>query len=315
MVGVPRARSPKRDEAYRIWLSSGKEKTLKEIAAELGVSETQVRKWKNQDKWNSNVTNPNGNVTNPNGNVTNPKSNVTNQKKAPCSTEKDAVAEEVQQVTENSGLTDKQKLFCISYIRCFNATKAYQKAYGVSYDTAMAAGSQLLRNIKVKEQIQKLKQNRLNREFLEEADIFQKYMDIAFADMTEFIQFGRKEVPVTGPDGLPIEVTDEETGERKQLTREINVVRFRDSDEVDGTLISEVKQGRDGASIKLADRMKALDWISSHMSLATEEQKAKIEHLRANTEKLKSDSSSDGIEAIKAYVESVTKSRGQQDGG
>ena len=140
---MPRARSPKRDEAYRIWLSSGKEKTLKEIAAELGVSETQVRKWKNQDKWNSNVTNPNGNVTNPNGNVTNPKSNVTNQKKAPCSTEKDAVAEEVQQVTENSGLTDKQKLFCISYIRCFNATKAYQKAYGVSYDTAMAAGSQL----------------------------------------------------------------------------------------------------------------------------------------------------------------------------
>lgn len=305
---MPRARSPKRDEAYRIWLSSGKEKTLKEIAAELGVSETQVRKWKNQDKWNSNVTNPNGNVTNP-------KSNVTNQKKPPCSTEKDEVAEEVQQVTENSGLTDKQKLFCISYIRCFNATKAYQKAYGVSYDTAMAAGSQLLRNIKVREQIQRLKQNRLNREFLDESDIFQKYMDIAFADMTEFIQFGRKEVPVTGPDGLPIEVTDEETGERKQLTREINVVRFRDSDEVDGTLISEVKQGRDGASIKLADRMKALDWISSHMSLATEEQKAKIEQLRANTEKLKSDSSSDGIEAIKAYVESVTKSRGQQDGG
>lgn len=305
---MPRARSPKRDEAYRIWLSSGKEKTLKEIAAELGVSETQVRKWKNQDKWNSNVTNPNGNVTNP-------KSNITNQKKIPCSAEKDAVAEEVQQVTENSGLTDKQRLFCISYIRCFNATKAYQKAYGVSYDTAMAAGSQLLRNIKVREQIQRLKQNRLNREFLEEPDIFQKYMDIAFADMTEFVQFGHKEVPVIGPDGLPVEVTDEETGERKQLTREINVVRFRDSDEVDGTLISEVKQGRDGASIKLADRMKALDWISSHMSLATEEQKAKIEHLRANTEKLKSDSSSDGIEAIKAYVESVTKSRGQQDGG
>ena len=124
------------------------------------MSETQVRKWKNQDKWNSNVTNPNGNVTNP-------KSNVTNQKKPPCSTEKDEVAEEVQQVTENSGLTDKQKLFCISYIRCFNATKAYQKAYGVRYGTAMAAGSQLLRNVKVKEQIQRLKQNRLNREFLE----------------------------------------------------------------------------------------------------------------------------------------------------
>lgn len=61
---MPRARSPKRDEAYQIWLDSGKKKKLKDIASEIGVSETQIRKWKNQDKWNSNVTNKtNGNVT------------------------------------------------------------------------------------------------------------------------------------------------------------------------------------------------------------------------------------------------------------
>lgn len=60
---MPRARSPKREEAYQLWLASGKKKKLKEIASELDVSETQIRKWKNQDKWNSNVTNPNSNVT------------------------------------------------------------------------------------------------------------------------------------------------------------------------------------------------------------------------------------------------------------
>ena len=61
---MPRARSPKRDEAYQLWLASEGKKKLKDIAAELGVSETQVRKWKNQDKWNGNVTNQvNGNVT------------------------------------------------------------------------------------------------------------------------------------------------------------------------------------------------------------------------------------------------------------
>lgn len=60
---MPRARSPKRDEAYRLWIDSGKKKKLKDIASELGVSETQVRKWKNQDKWNGNVTNPKSNVT------------------------------------------------------------------------------------------------------------------------------------------------------------------------------------------------------------------------------------------------------------
>lgn len=61
---MPRQRSPKRDLAYQLWLDSERKKKLKDIAAEIGVSETQVRKWKNQDKWNSNVTNDTkGNVT------------------------------------------------------------------------------------------------------------------------------------------------------------------------------------------------------------------------------------------------------------
>lgn len=54
---MPRQRSPKRDMAYQLWVDSGKRKKLKDIAAELDVSESQVRKWKNQDKWNGNVTN------------------------------------------------------------------------------------------------------------------------------------------------------------------------------------------------------------------------------------------------------------------
>lgn len=48
---------------FTTWIDSGGNKKLKDIAAELEVSETQVRKWKNQDRWNSNVTNPNSNVT------------------------------------------------------------------------------------------------------------------------------------------------------------------------------------------------------------------------------------------------------------
>lgn len=36
---MPRSRSPKRDKAYQIWLASDGKKKLKDIAAELGVSE------------------------------------------------------------------------------------------------------------------------------------------------------------------------------------------------------------------------------------------------------------------------------------
>ncbi|WP_283771197.1 phage terminase small subunit [Paenibacillus dendritiformis] len=66
---MARERSPQRDEARKMWLDSGGKMKLKDIAAALGLGETQVRKWKSVDRWadalNSNVTNEsNSNVTN-----------------------------------------------------------------------------------------------------------------------------------------------------------------------------------------------------------------------------------------------------------
>ena len=65
---MPRPRSPNRDKALQLWLDSGRKRQLKDIAIELQVSEEQIRKWKNQDKWDK-VTLPNakGNVTNHKG--------------------------------------------------------------------------------------------------------------------------------------------------------------------------------------------------------------------------------------------------------
>ncbi|ENZ5528038.1 phage terminase small subunit [Enterococcus hirae] len=70
---MARKRDPRRDEAKRIWLESNGEKQLKEIASELNVSDSQIRKWKSQDKWSAELK----------SNVTNGKSNVTNQGGAP----------------------------------------------------------------------------------------------------------------------------------------------------------------------------------------------------------------------------------------
>jgi uncharacterized protein YjcR len=66
---MPRARDPNRDKAYEIWKASKGKKKLKDIAAELGVSDGQIRKWKSQDKWEPTK-----------GNVTNSKRNVTKRK-------------------------------------------------------------------------------------------------------------------------------------------------------------------------------------------------------------------------------------------
>lgn len=48
---MARQRNPLRDEAYRIWIESDKKKPLKDIAEELGVSASTIRKWKSEEKW------------------------------------------------------------------------------------------------------------------------------------------------------------------------------------------------------------------------------------------------------------------------
>lgn len=259
---MPRQRSPNRDRAFEIYKEHGGSIELIEIAGILNVPEGTVRGWKNKDGWDR-------------------KLNGTFQKNTERSKPQTHIAAEekslVESVMANEALTEKQRLFCLYYVKCFNATKAYQKAYACSYETAASVSYRLLENDGVRAEIKRLKQNRMNQVLLEPEDIFQKYLDIAFADITDFVQFGQEEVQVTtmfGPakdeDGNPI-------------TKWVNTVKFNSSSQVDGTIITEVKQGKDGASIKLADRMKALDWLANHMDLATEEQRARIDKLKAES--------------------------------
>jgi len=48
---MARPRDPRRDEAFRLWKESSGTKKLKDIADELGVSSSTVRKWKATDNW------------------------------------------------------------------------------------------------------------------------------------------------------------------------------------------------------------------------------------------------------------------------
>ena len=256
------ARSPneKAEKARKLYKDGMR---LIEIADQLKVPAGTVRRWKSTYHWDGEHQSERSEK----------KSERSENKK---SVTKRAVADEVKQVIQNTDLTDKQQLFCIHYIRCFNATKAYQKAYGCDYATALVNGSRMLGNARIKDEILRLKQDRLNREFLSESDIFQKYMDIAFADVTNFMEFGNEDVDV---------ILD--TGERKTIT--VSHVNIKNDADVDGTIISEVSKGKDGIKVKLADRMKALQWLSDHMDLATEKQRAEIALLKSRADAGKDD--------------------------
>ncbi len=262
----------------------------KEIAEKYGVTINTVKSWKKRYNWCRDGTKKGA------------------HKKEEKGAHKNKLNEEEK--TEGSLLNDKQRLFCIYYIKCFNATKAYKKAYGCKEETARANASKLLANPNIKAEITKMKESRLNREMLSGDDIVQKFIDIAYADITDYVKFGQREVPVMGPFG-PIYETDKESGEKVLVTKVINAVEFEESEEVDGSLIQEVSSGKDGAKLKLADKLKALNWLAEHMDLVTDEQKARIENIRVNTARIKGENmgettEDDGfIEALKGEAMKV----------
>ena len=268
---MARVRSPNRDKAFEIYKLNNGEILLKDIATQLGVKDAQIRKWKSQDKWEEKLK----------GTLPKNKRNVINKK---TDINKQAINEDIESVLKNDKLTEKQKLFCIYYIENFNATKAYQRAYECSYATAMSEGSKSLRNPKIKIEI-----DRLTNECLEEQKInskllskrlWKKYIDIAFADITDYLEFNSKEVQ----------------GEYGTYTK--NTISLKNSDEVDGSLISEISEGKDGIKIKLQDKMKALQWLSDRMDLLPTSVKTKldIEMLKLEVEMTKHDNTQEEVE-------------------
>jgi len=91
-------------------------------------------------------------------------------------------------------------------------------------------------------------------------------MRIAFADIGNYVSFGQKEV------------TDIETDE----TYMVSVVDLKESKNTDTQLIQEVKRGKDGVSVKLADKQKAIDWLSKYFLVHPDDKyKAEFDKKRA----------------------------------
>lgn len=283
---MARERSPLRDKAKELYINSKGTMKLVDIAEQLNLKDNQIRKWKSQDKWDSELKGT-SKGTLPKKKVQN-KRNVTNQKvtkKDNRGIDKEPIADEVKEVLENTELNEKQRLFCVIYAKCLNATKAYQKVYKCTYETAMVNGCKLLRNTKIKEQLNKLIESDLNYEFLQKS-IAQKYKDIAFADINDYMEYGTEYEPQFDKEG---NVKLDENGEI--ITKPKSYVLLNNSVKTDGTVISEISAGNNGVKIKLVDKMKAIAELRKIKNLLDEKEKLQldIENKRLQSEKLQAD--------------------------
>ena len=164
---------------------------------------------------------------------------------------------------DRSDLTLEEKKFILYYLESMNATQAYLKAHDgdVTKARAYVKGSQLLNSDRIQLELRRVKK------------IFKRVYDIdptryiefqlkgANADIGDYIKFSEDEVPVLAEDGS--QMFDPDTGEK--LTKKINRMHLVDSDKVDTSVITKIKQGRDGITIELVDKNKCWENLKTFM--------------------------------------------------
>lgn len=248
---MPRARDPNRDKAFEIFKEHSGDITNRKIAEMLDSPEKTISAWKNRDKWNA-VLQTNDCST-------------TKKDKTKKNNNKEPTASELV-VRESNVLTDKQWLFVAYYVKYWNATKAYQTAYECDWATANANGSRLLGKASVKEEIIKARDGIVDESLLTFKAVLQKYMDIAFADIGDYVERSDTGYSVT----------------------------IKPLEEMDTSLISELSNTENGVKIKLADKMKALDMLAKYTDLLNEKElkQLKVEKERIAISKLSSDKGS-----------------------
>lgn len=220
----------------------------KDIAIKYDVSLDTVKKWKTRHEWTRDVH-----------------KKKSTQKNKKCTPKKPVskLPIKVEHTTkEDDGLTEKQRLFCQLYVRNFNATQAYLKAYQCSYNVANVEGYNHLVKPSIRNEIQRLKDIKSQSLMLSEDDIVERYMRIAFADMGDFAEWGIELIPAIDKTGCMLIGEDGNVKYHK-----VSYLDFKNHNEVDSGLVSEVSLGKQGMKVKLQDQQKALDWLSNYFNM------------------------------------------------
>lgn len=131
------------------------------------------------------------------------------------------------------GLSEKQQRFCEAYIGTYSIKSAMIKA-GYDYDRNVSFGYTLRKKPAVKKYIQWLKARAMSDALVSGRDIIDQWIRIGFADMTDFVNVGRTSITL------------------------------KPAEQMDGQLIKSIKSGRDGISIELYDKLKALDSLAKY---------------------------------------------------
>lgn len=165
-------------------------------------------------------------------------------------------------------LTDKETDFVLYYLESNNATQSYLKSYKINKKWAGIKGYQLLHKPKIESAIKKLKKIQKHSLDVNPNLYVETLLKGASADIGDYIEFREEDVPILDADGS--QMHDPDTGE--PLYKKVNKMHLTDSAFVDTGVVTGIKQGRDGISITLVDKLKCLELLRKYFNWGEEQQ-------------------------------------------
>lgn len=242
----------------------------KDIATKYGVSLNTVKSWKSRNGWQRDATTKKGAY----------------KKTKRVHTKKQKVAQArspdvIDELVENNELKDRQKAFCLYYLQRYNATWAYQKAYGADYETARTNGPRLLANARIKKQLTELKKQQSAEIYATANDIMLGYLKQAYSDVTDVLEF--KTVKRLSWNKIPDDTgpyedanghyrldpkIDPETGEQAFYYE--NLVLLKDSNEIDTSNIKSIRINDGEAVVEMYDKQKAMKELLERLPNASD---------------------------------------------
>jgi len=147
-------------------------------------------------------------------------------------------------------LTDKQRRFCQEYIIDLNAKQAAIRT-GYSHETAENQASRLLSYVKVQNEVAKLQKEKSKELKYDSKFVLKELLKQATFNIKDFINV--KQITLKDAKG-------------ENFVRDY--IHLKDWDNLDGTLISEIKQNKDlMIQVKFYDKQKALELIGRHLGM------------------------------------------------
>ena len=206
----------------------------KDIAAKYGVTINTVKSWKQRNGWSrKKESKEEKGCTQTEKKGPHKKQTGCTQNQAVAPVQPDMETEAFPEPGQEGELSEKQRLFCLYYIKYRNQIKAYQKAFQCSYENAHRHASEMGQNGAVKKEIDRVL-NELHQDIrIDIKDLIQQQIDIARADINDFVDISGGSVCVRG--------------------------------DMDGTLVKEIKETKEGISIKLYDKQKAIEFLKNNL--------------------------------------------------